>query len=53
MVKRVSMRPRRHFTAEFKAEVVRLCKVGDRTIAQVARDPPTSHDRASYKVAKP
>jgi len=38
MAKRVSKRPRRHFTAEFKAEAVRLCKVGDRTIAQVARD---------------
>jgi transposase len=31
-------RPRRAFTAEFKAEAVRLCKVGDRTITQVAID---------------
>ncbi len=31
-------RRRRSFTAEFKQEVVRLCEVGDRTIAQVAKD---------------
>ena len=31
-------RKRRAFTAEFKAEAVRLCKVGDRSIAQVAAD---------------
>jgi hypothetical protein len=32
MSKRQSKRARRSFTAEFKAEAVRLCKVGDRTI---------------------
>lgn len=31
-------RARRAFTAEFKSEAVRLCRVGDRTIAQVAVD---------------
>ena len=31
-------RKRRSFNAEFKAEAVRLCKVGDRSIGQVARD---------------
>ena len=31
-------RPRREFTADFKAEAVRLCKVGDRTVRQVAND---------------
>jgi len=31
-------RKRRSFNKELKAEAVRLCKVGDRTIAQVARD---------------
>ena len=31
-------RKRRAFSAEFKAEAVRLCKVGDRTITQVAAD---------------
>lgn len=31
-------RKRRSFSVEFKAEAVRLCKAGDRTIAQVARD---------------
>lgn len=31
-------RPRRTFTPEFKAEVVELCRVGDRSIGQVARD---------------
>jgi transposase len=31
-------RKRRSFSPEFKAEAVRLCKVGDRTIKQVAKD---------------
>lgn len=31
-------RKRRTFTAEFKTEAVRLCKIGDRTIKQVAED---------------
>jgi transposase len=31
-------RRRRSFTAEFKQEAVRLCELGDRTIAQVAKD---------------
>ena len=31
-------RKRRFFSPEFKAEAVRLCKVGDRTVGQVARD---------------
>jgi transposase len=31
-------RKRRSFTTEFKAEAVQLCRVGDRTIKQVAKD---------------
>ena len=31
-------RARRSFTAEFKADAVRLCRAGDRGIRQVARD---------------
>jgi transposase len=31
-------RPRRAFTAAYKAEVVGLCRKGDRSIPQVARD---------------
>ena len=31
-------RKRRSFTAEFKAEAVQLCRVGDRTVKQVAKD---------------
>ncbi len=31
-------RPRRAFTAEFKAEIVELCQRGDRTIRQVSQD---------------
>ena len=31
-------RPRREFSADFKSEAVRLCKVGDRTVRQVAND---------------
>ena len=38
MAKRKTVRKRRTFTREFKAEAVRLCRVGDRSIAQVAKD---------------
>lgn len=38
MAKRQTRRARRSFTPEFKAEAVRLCKVGDRSIGQVAKD---------------
>jgi len=31
-------RPRRSFTPEFKAEIVERCRVGDRSIPQVAKD---------------
>ena len=31
-------RKRRSFSPEFKAEAVRLCRVGDRTVGQVAAD---------------
>ncbi|MFD2081646.1 transposase [Actinopolymorpha cephalotaxi] len=31
-------RPRRSFTPEFKAEIVELCRRGDRTAGQVAKD---------------
>lgn len=34
----MAKRKRRAFDQQFKAEAVRLCKVGDRTIGQVARD---------------
>lgn len=38
MEKKKQRRKRRAFTPEFKAEAVRLCKVGDRTVTQVAVD---------------
>jgi transposase len=38
MSKTKERRKRRSFTPEFKAEAVRLCGVGDRTISEVARD---------------
>jgi transposase len=38
MDKKKQRRKRRAFTPEFKAEAVRLCKVGDRTVTQVAVD---------------
>ena len=38
MDKKMHKRKRRAFSPEFKAESVRLCRVGDRTIAQVAVD---------------
>ena len=38
MAKRKVRRARREFTPEFKAEAVRLCKVRDRTVRQVALD---------------
>ena len=31
-------RPRRSFAPEFKADIVRRCQVGDRSVGQVARD---------------
>jgi transposase len=31
-------RPRRSFTPEFKAEIVELCRRGDRTVRQVSQD---------------
>jgi len=34
----VAKRKRRKFTAEFRAEVVALCRKGDRSIGQVSRD---------------
>jgi transposase-like protein len=36
--RKMKRRPRREFTADFKSEAVRLCKVGDRTVRQVAND---------------
>jgi transposase-like protein len=38
MAKREARRKRRAFTPEFKAEAVRLCRVGDRSVRQVAKD---------------
>jgi transposase-like protein len=38
MAKRETRRTRRSFTPEFKAEAVRLCRVGDRSVRQVAKD---------------
>ena len=34
----MAKRKRRAFTPEFKADAVKLCKAGDRTIGQVAKD---------------
>ena len=31
-------RPRRSFTPEFKSDIVERCRVGDRTVCQVAKD---------------
>jgi transposase len=37
-MERKKPRPRRSFTEEFKADIVERCRVGDRSIAQVALD---------------
>jgi transposase len=34
----MARRKRRSFSADFKAEAVRLCKLGDRNITQIAKD---------------
>ena len=34
----MTKRKRRYFSPEFKAEAVRLCQVGDRSVAKVAED---------------
>ncbi|MFE2427796.1 transposase [Streptomyces sp. NPDC059373] len=31
-------RPRRSFTPEFEAEIVELCRRGDRSVGQIAKD---------------
>ncbi|MFD3537622.1 transposase [Streptomyces sp. NPDC058664] len=38
MGKKRQSRPRRSFTREFKAEIVGLCRRGDRSVGQVAKD---------------
>ncbi len=38
MERKKKPRPRRSFTPEFKAEIVELCRRGDRSVGQVARD---------------
>ncbi len=38
MGKKKPRRPCRSFTPEFKAEIVDLCRRGDRSVGQVARD---------------
>jgi transposase len=37
-MERKKPRPRRSFTPEFEAEIVELCRRGDRSVGQVARD---------------
>ena len=37
-VERKTPRPRRSFTAEFKADIVERCRRGDRSVGQVAKD---------------
>jgi transposase len=37
-MERKKPRPRRSFTPEFKAEIVELCRRGDRSVGQVAKD---------------
>ena len=37
-MERKKPRPRRSFTSEFKAEIVELCRRGDRSVGQVSRD---------------
>jgi transposase len=37
-MERKKPRPRRSFTPEFKAEIIELCRRGDRSIGQVAKD---------------
>ncbi|MEK8143161.1 transposase [Streptomyces sp. M10(2022)] len=38
MGKKKRRRPRRSFTPEFKAEIVELCRRGDRSVGQIAKD---------------
>jgi hypothetical protein len=40
-------RPRRSFTPEFKAEIVGLCRHGDRSVGQVGRDFDPDRDRGA------
>ncbi|MFB9592732.1 transposase [Streptomyces racemochromogenes] len=38
MANRKPRRPRRQFTPEFKAEIVELCRRGDRSVPEVVKD---------------
>ncbi|MEV6332644.1 hypothetical protein [Streptomyces sp. NPDC051909] len=44
-------RPRRSFTPEFKAEIVELCRRGDRSVGQVAKDFDRTESKGSRVVA--
>jgi transposase len=47
--------PRRSFTPEFKAEIVELCRRGDRPVGQVAKDfdPTKTAVRAQRRTQRP
>ena len=49
----MAKRKRRSFSPEFKAEAVRLCKVGDRSIGQIARDLDLTETALRAWVSKP
>lgn len=38
MARKKKPRPRRSFTPEFKADIVERCRVGDRSVGDVAKD---------------
>jgi len=43
-------RPRRSFTPEFKAEIVELCRRGDRSVGQIAKDFDLTETREAQQV---
>ena len=45
-------RARRSFTSEFKAEIVELCRRGDRSVGQVARDFDLTETAVSRRIAR-
>src|SRR5665213_264156 len=49
-MERKKPRPRRSFTPEFKAEIVELCKRGDRSIGQVARVLGVHTDERAWRI---
>jgi transposase len=46
-------RPRRSFTSEFKAEIVELCRRGDRSVGQITKNSDPTETAVPDRVSRP